>query len=137
VFKPETVESSICSRRTLESIQGALHDVVWDDHLGTAARKPWSNKAQSRLVAIAGKTGTAQLFIPGHGYSGKHHRMTFVGYFPEENPRYTCLCMIEDPHYPYDAGPDCGSTVRVIAEKTMAYTGCYVYRNGERILEKR
>ena len=137
VFKPETVESSICSRRTLESIQGALHDVVWDDHLGTAARKPWSNKAQSRLVAIAGKTGTAQLFIPGHGYSGKHHRMTFVGYFPEENPRYTCLCMIEDPHYPYDAGTDCGSTVRVIAEKTMAYTGCYVYRNGERVLEKR
>ena len=136
-FKPETVKSSICSDRTLRDIQGALHDVVWDDHLGTAAKKLWSRKAQSELVHIAGKTGTAQLFIPGHGYSGKHHRMTFVGYFPEENPRYTCICMIEDPQYPYDAGMDCGSTVRVIAEKTMAYTGCYVYRDGERMLDKR
>jgi cell division protein FtsI (penicillin-binding protein 3) len=136
-FRPETVKSSICSKETLRAIQSALHDVVWDNHLGTAAAKKWSRKAQSNLVSIAGKTGTAQLIIPGHGYSGKHHRMTFVGYFPEENPRYTCICMIEDPQYPYDAGMDCGSTVRVIAEKTMAYTGCYIYENGERKLEKR
>ena len=137
-FRPEVVKSSICSSRTLKDIQGALHDVVWDNHLGTAAKKAWiGNKAQSNLVSIAGKTGTAQLIIPGHGYSGRHHRMTFVGYFPEENPQYTCICMIEDPQYPYDAGLDCGTTVRVIAEKTMAYTGCYVYRNGERVLDKR
>ena len=136
-FRPEIVKSSICSNRTLRDIQGALHDVVWDDHLGTAAKRLWSRKAQSNLVSIAGKTGTAQLIIPGHGYSGKHHRMTFVGYFPEENPRYTCICMIEDPQFPYDAGMDCGSTVRVIAEKTMAYTGCYIYENGVKRLEKR
>lgn len=136
-FRPEVVKSSICSNRTLKDIQGALHDVVWDNHLGTAARKPWSRKAQSDIVSIAGKTGTAQLIIPGHGYSGKHHRMTFVGYFPEENPQYTCICMIEDPQFPYDAGMDCGSAVRVIAEKTMAFTGCYIYEKGERRLEKR
>jgi cell division protein FtsI (penicillin-binding protein 3) len=136
-FRPEVVKSSICGSGTLRDIQGALHDVVWDDHLGTAAKRLWSRKAQSNLVSIAGKTGTAQLFVRGHGYSGKRHRITFVGYFPEENPRYTCICMIEDPQYPYDAGMDCGSTVRVIAEKTMAYTGCYVYENGEKRLEKR
>ncbi len=136
-FKTETVKSSICSNSTLQDIRGALHDVVWDNHLGTAAARLWSRKAQSHLVTIAGKTGTAQLYIPGHGYSGKHHRMTFVGYFPEENPQYTCICMIEDPQYPYDAGQDCGSTVRVIAEKTMAYTGCYIYENGTKRLIKR
>ena len=136
-FKPEVIKSSICSDRTLQDIKGALHDVVWDDHLGTAAAKLWSRKAQSKLVPIAGKTGTAQLIIPGHGYSSKRHRITFVGYFPEENPQYTCICMIEDPQWPYDAGMDCGSTVRTIAEKTMAYTGCYVYRDGVRVLEKR
>jgi len=136
-FKPEVVKSSICGSRTISDIQSALHDVVWDDHLGTAAKKPWSRKAQSELVSIAGKTGTAQLYIPGRGYSGKHHRMTFVGYFPEENPQYTCICMIEDPQFPYDAGMDCGSTVRVIAEKTMAYTGCYTYFEGQKRLEKR
>lgn len=136
-FRPQVVKSSICGKRTLRDIQSALHDVVWDDHLGTAAKRQWSRKAQSNLVSIAGKTGTAQLYIPRHGYSGKHHRMTFVGYFPEENPRYTCICMIEDPQYPYDAGMDCGSLVRVIAEKTMAYTGCYIWKKGERILDKR
>jgi cell division protein FtsI (penicillin-binding protein 3) len=136
-FRPEVVKSSICRGSTLRAIQSALHDVVWDDHLGTAAAKPWSRKAQSSLVTITGKTGTAQLFIPGHGYSARHHRMTFVGYFPEENPRYTCICMIEDPQYPYDAGMDCGTAVRVIAEKTMAYTGCYVYEDGEKKIEKR
>ena len=135
-FKPETVKSSICSSSTLRDIKSALHDVVWDNHLGTAAARLWSKKAQSDLVSIAGKTGTAQLII-GRSYSGKHHRITFVGYFPEENPRYTCICMIEDPQYPYDAGMDCGSTVRKIAEKTMAYTGCYIYEKGERKLEKR
>ena len=137
-FRPETVKSSICGDRTLRDIQGALHDVVWDDHLGTAARKPWSRKAQSELVHIAGKTGTAQLIVNGRYTSGRH-RMTFIGYFPEENPQYTCICMIEDPRPAgtYDAGMDCGSTVRMIAEKTMAYTGCYIYENGERKLEKR
>lgn len=137
LFRPEVVKSSICSKQTLADTQSALHDVVWDNHLGTASRRLWSRKAQSDLVSIAGKTGTAQLIIPGHGYSGKHHRITFVGYFPEENPRYTCICMIEDPQYPYDAGMDCGSTVRVIAERTMAYTGCYIYDKGERKLETR
>ena len=136
-FRTETVKSSICSNRTLRDIKGALHDVVWDEHLGTAAAKKWSRKAQSKLVSIAGKTGTAQLFVRGHGYSARRHRITFVGYFPEENPRYTCICMIEDPKFPYDAGMDCGSAVRVIAEKTMAYTGCYVWKDGEKHLEKR
>lgn len=136
-FKPTTLNSSICSRSTLREIQGALHDVVWDDHLGTASKKPWSNKAQSNLVALAGKTGTAQLYIPGKGYSNRKHRITFVGYFPEANPEYTCICMIENPQYPYDAGMDCGSTVRVIAEKTMAYCGYYVWEDEEKRLEKR
>ena len=136
-FKPTTLNSSICSRSTLREIQGALHDVVWDDHLGTASKRPWSNKAQSYLVALAGKTGTAQLYIPGKGYSNRKHRITFVGYFPEANPEYTCICMIENPQYPYDAGMDCGSTVRVIAEKTMAHCGYYVWEDDEKRLEKR
>ena len=143
-FRPEVVKSSVCSSRTLADIKSALHDVVWDNHLGTASVLKWQGhiiapKAQSPWVHIAGKTGTAQLFIPGQGYSGSHHRMTFVGYFPEENPQYTCICMIEDPRPrgAYDAGMDCGAVVRIIAEKTMAYTGCYVFREGVRYLEKR
>lgn len=143
-FKTGTIKSSMCKKSTLDDIRTCLHDVVWDNNLGTASVRKWqgrvvARKAQSDLVHIAGKTGTAQMIIPHRGYSGRNHRMTFVGYFPEENPQYTCICMIENPkNYPaYDAGYDCGGTVRVIAEKTMAYTGCYVYRDGEKILVKR
>lgn len=140
-FDTEVVKSSICSRRVLQDIRGALHDVVWDDTLGTASVLRWKgkkvgNKAQSQLVPIAGKTGTAQLYIPGKGYSNRQHRMTFVGYFPEDNPEYTCICIIEKPQYPYDAGMDCGTVVRVIAEKIMAYSGYYVWEDGVRELEK-
>ena len=143
-FKTETIKSSMCKKSTLNDIKLCLHDVVWDNKLGTASVRKWGNtrvayKAQSELVHIAGKTGTAQMFIPRRGYSGKNHRMTFVGYFPEENPQYTCLCMIENPkNYPlYDAGFDCGNVVRQIAEKTIAYSDCYDIVEGNLLLEKR
>jgi cell division protein FtsI (penicillin-binding protein 3) len=108
---------------------------VWDNDLGTASVNPWGmRKAQSKLVSIAGKTGTAQ--IKGeHGYSKQRHRMSFVGYFPEENPQYSCICVIHGAknYGYYDAGMDCGSVVRNIAEKTMAYTNEYIIKDGKLI----
>lgn len=122
-FKTEVLHSSICSSSTLDEIRQCLHAVVWTP-LGTAARGAYGPKAQSRLVPIAGKTGTAQIRTSA-GYSSRCHRIAFVGYFPEDNPRYSCICMIHYPHklgY-YDAGVDCGGVVRTIAERTMAFTG--------------
>ena len=143
-FKTETIRSSMCKKSTLHDIRECLHDVVWDNNLGTASVRKWNGKivaykAQSKLVPIAGKTGTAQMIIPHKGYSGRNHRMTFVGYFPEDNPQYTCICMIENPkNYPaYDAGYDCGGVVRQIAEKTIAYSDCYDIEEGKLTLEKR
>jgi len=142
-FETEVIRSSMCKKSTIQDIKTCLHDVVWDNHLGTASVRTWAGrvvayKAQSDLVHIAGKTGTAQLLINGH-YSGRDHRMTFVGYFPEENPQYTCLCMIERPrNFPaYDAGFDCGGVVRRIAEKTIAYSDCYEIVQDSLILGKR
>lgn len=135
-FGTETIKSNICSRSTLNDIRLCLHDVVWDDYLGTASWRWWmgkkiSRKAQSNIVHIAGKTGTAQILRDGR-YRGKEHqhRITFVGYFPEEDPQYSCICMMEYPknHPSYDAGYDCGGVVRRVAEKTVAQTGNYVIR---------
>ena len=132
-YESEGVENHLCNSATLNDIKGCLHDVVWDNDLGTASVNPWrQRKAQSNIVAIAGKTGTAQVFENGR-YNNKKHRMSFVGYFPEENPQYSCICVIHAPRnlgY-YDAGMDCGSVVRNIAEKTMAYTNEYVIEDGE------
>jgi cell division protein FtsI (penicillin-binding protein 3) len=132
-FESKVVKSSLCGSETLEEIKTCLHDVVWDNQLGTASVNPWgTRKAQSGLVAIAGKTGTAQILEDG--YQNTRHRMSFVGYFPEENPQYSCICVIHGPQWPYDAGMDCGSVVRNIAEKTMAYKGEYVIRNGKLVM---
>ena len=132
-FKSNVIKSSICGSETLKDIKACLHDVVWDNELGTASVNPWgTRKAQSDLVAIAGKTGTAQILEKG--YSNRRHRMSFVGYFPEEDPQYTCICVIHGPQWPYDAGLDCGSVVRQIAEKTMAYAGEYIIEDGQLVM---
>lgn len=133
-FENTVVKSSLCSKETLAEIKECLHDVVWDNDLGTASVNPWgSRKAQSALVSIAGKTGTAQV-LEG-GYQNTKHRISFVGYFPEENPQYSCICVIHGPKWPYDAGMDCGLVVRNIAEKTMAYAGEYVIDGGKLVMK--
>lgn len=98
-----------------------LHDCVWNNDLGTASVLKWMGdvvdyKTQSNEVAIMGKTGSLRL-----DESGRKHRISFVGIFPEDDPQYTCLVMFNAPqNFPlYDAGMDCGSTVRIIAERIM------------------
>ncbi|MBQ0137341.1 MAG: penicillin-binding protein 2 [Bacteroidales bacterium] len=140
-FETSVVKSALCKHSTLEDIKLALHDVVWDDSLaGTASviKGTRIRKAQSQLVHIAGKTGTAQISENGRYYNNRH-RMTFVGYFPEEDPQYTCLCMIQHPRNAggYDAGLDCGIVVRQIAEKTIATTGFTIYKRGQKHFVKR
>lgn len=73
-------------------------------------------KAQSNKVAIMGKTGSLRL-----DENGRKHRISFVGIFPENDPQYTCMVMFNAPkNFPfYDAGMDCGSTVRIIAESIL------------------
>lgn len=130
MYENRIVKNSLCNHETLEGIRQCLHDVVWDDKYGTASVTPWrTRKAKSDLVAIAGKTGTAQ--IRDKGYSNRRHRMSFVGYFPEDKPAYSCICVIHGPKGAYDSGMDCGGVVRVIAEKTMAYMGEYVIKDGK------
>ncbi|MBR1785566.1 MAG: transpeptidase family protein [Paludibacteraceae bacterium] len=119
-FGPKTIHSSICSKSTIADIKECLEAVVWDNEYGTASRTNWgTKKAQSDIVHIAGKTGTARILKNGI-YDNNNHRITFCGYFPMEKPQYTCLFMVHYPKVPKDAGMDCGSAVRAIAQKVMA-----------------
>lgn len=122
-FEASVMHSSICKSSTLADIRKCLESVVWDNTCGTASVTPWgSRKAQSDIVHIAGKTGTARILENGR-YSTTQHRIAFCGYFPMENPQYTCICMIQRPRNGNDAGLYCGGVVRRVAEKTMAYAG--------------
>lgn len=109
----ELVERNICGEPAFRDIRAALHDVVWDNEYGTASISPWGmRKAQSDIVHIAGKTGAVRIY-KNDNYK---HRVSFAGYFPEEEPEYTCLCILHCLKGFYDAGTDCGVLVRKIAE---------------------
>ena len=94
--EPEVINSSICKKSTLKALRHALEGVV--DH-GTAQTKWNSNGiyqqgAKSQKLKIAGKTGTAQRYANG-SYSGNGHYVSFAGYFPADDPQYTCIVVID------------------------------------------
>ena len=135
-YETHTIRTNLCNKKTLEDIRACLYDVVWDNELGTAAMNKWrQRKAQSDLIKIAGKTGTAQIIENGRYYNNKH-RMSFVGYFPYDNPQYSCICVIHNPQNrgAYDSGLDCGSVVRKIAEETIVYSSEYTIQGGELVM---
>lgn len=126
-WESQTIRNKMCDSETLANIRYCLEQVVWNDQLGTASVTPWgTKKAQSDKVKIAGKTGTAQVMVNNKHSKNKLHRMSFVGYFPADDPIYSCICVIENPRKAHDSGMDCGSVVRQIAESTMVYSGEYV-----------
>lgn len=111
-YEAKVMKEHLCSSSTLRHVRAALHEVVWND-LGTAV------SARSPLISIAGKTGTAQVMDEQHHHLKTIHRLSFVGYFPEEDPQYTCIMVMHSAH----GGSGLSAAgVRRIAEKTMAYT---------------
>ncbi|MCK5691664.1 MAG: PASTA domain-containing protein, partial [Bacteroidales bacterium] len=83
----EVLNNHICSRETLNHIKEMLEGVV---DSGTA-----SNLANSHYK-IAGKTGTAQVSLSKEGYS-KLYQASFVGYFPADQPKYSCIVVVNAP----------------------------------------
>jgi membrane peptidoglycan carboxypeptidase len=70
---------------------------------------------------IGGKTGTARLRDQRGSTSENRHRAMFIGYFPDPDPQYTCLVMIEEPSAGiYYASMVAAPVFRDIAEQTMA-----------------
>jgi len=90
--KPEIIIERICSDNTLKIIREMLDSVV-NHPMGTG--KP----VKSEIVRIAGKTGTAQLSQGVAGYkAGKTtHQVSFVGFYPSEQPQYSCIVVIRRP----------------------------------------
>ena len=86
------LKEHICSDLTLKEIRAMLDSVV-NNQGGTG--KP----ARSDLVRISGKTGTAQLSQGSAGYKagGLSHQVSFCGYFPSNNPQYSCIVVIRKP----------------------------------------
>lgn len=110
-FSTEVIRSSICSDRTLELIRKMLLGVV-ENGTGKAVH--------SDVVRIAGKTGTAQI-ASGGVYRRAGHQISFCGYFPADDPKYSCIVVIRQPRIGYPSGGTMsGGVVKAIAEKIYA-----------------
>jgi len=112
-FIPKVLKPSICSAKTLNIIKGMMLQVVEDSLHATG--KP----VKSKYVRIAGKTGTARYDYKEGGEM--RHRVSFCGFFPYEDPQYTCIVFIQNPTIGSPAGGSmAGPVFKEIAERVMA-----------------
>ena len=114
-FDSEVITNAICSKSTIRKAQSLLEGVVEN---GTAMNLKNSN------YKIAGKTGTAQIANAKHGYrSGSRisYQASFVGYFPADDPLYSCIVVVNAPsNWVYYGNVVSGPVFKEIADKVYA-----------------
>lgn len=112
-FRPVTIKRSIASRNTIRKAKELLTGVV--EH-GTA------HNIYSGLYQIAGKTGTAQLnYHKFKSREGLRYQAGFCGFFPADNPVYSCIVVISEPKRGGYHGAEAAAPVfREIADKCFA-----------------
>ena len=110
-FVPVIQQENLISQKSLPSIKQLLEAVCIE---GTG--KELSKDAPYK---IAGKTGTTKLILNGK-YEGGYNA-SFIGYFPADNPQYTCAVMISNPIVNgYYGGSVAGPVFREVADKVYA-----------------
>lgn len=119
-FEPVVMNPQICPPECVKKLQEMLHGVTVR---GTAKRQ-----LGDCSFPVAGKTGTAQYCDPKLGYTYRDpntgrrlYNTTFVGYFPADNPKYTCIVVVSQARGKYwAAGGVSAPGFRDIAEKVYA-----------------
>ena len=112
-FEPVVLKEQIAKPSTIKMMQTILEHVV-SQGLG--------KKAGSKSFKVAGKTGTAQIADQyGSYHSGTtRYWLSFAGFFPADNPRYTCIVCIKKSGLPASGGGMSGVVFHHIAEGVMA-----------------
>ncbi|MDO6761602.1 penicillin-binding protein [Tamlana sp. 2_MG-2023] len=114
-FESEVINEKICSEETVGKLQALLKNVVDKEH-GTG------HKLYSDNFSMAGKTGTCQ-----KNYSDKSklaYISSFAGYFPADNPKYSCIVVVHEPdksvgYYGADVS---GPVFKKVAQKIFTAT---------------
>lgn len=117
-FPTEVINPKICADRTLKQVRECLEGVV---EQGTAVNLKAAN------YKIAGKTGTARIangkVKGGYGEGADaSYQASFVGYFPAENPLYSCIVVVSAPSstVTYYGNVVAGPIFREIADKVFS-----------------
>ena len=112
-YEPVVLKERIAKPQAIKTMQTILEHVV-SQGLG--------KKAGSKSFKVAGKTGTAQV-ADQHGsyHSGTtRYWLSFCGFFPADEPRYTCIVCIRKSGLPASGGGMSGVVFHHIAEGVMA-----------------
>ncbi len=105
------LNKKICSDETLKQLRILLEGVVEN---GTATN------LKGLAYKVAGKTGTAQIAM-NNGFDKSSHKASFVGYFPANNPQYTCMVVVNAPsNGVYYGGAVAGPVFKEIADKVYS-----------------
>jgi len=116
-FGTDVIINTIASRSTIRKAQKMMEGVV--EH-GTATN------LKNADYKIAGKTGTAQIAQNKYGYRQgprMSYQASFVGYFPAENPLYSCIVVVNAPsNGVYYGNIVAGSVFKEISDKVYATT---------------
>jgi len=127
-FEPVVTDEAVCSQQTLQQLKACLEGVCTS---GTATAL-FKNAAYK----VAGKTGTALVADGNRGYADKIYQSSFAGYFPAENPQYTCVVIIKNKaHAPvYYGAAVAGPVFKEIADRLYS---TYIRQTNTALLEKK
>ena len=106
-FEPVVINPAICSESTLNAVRSLLESVVTH---GTG------KILKDSIYSIGGKTGTALIADDNRGYTQRHYNASFAGYFPADNPKYSCIIIVSRPQ----SGQIYGGTVAAPVFKEIA-----------------
>jgi cell division protein FtsI (penicillin-binding protein 3) len=90
-YEPTVLSESICKPGVVKAAQVCMEAVT---AFGTG--KPVFKDCPYK---VAGKTGTAHVADGKYGYNDGVYQASFVGYFPAENPQFTCIVVIKTKPY--------------------------------------
>jgi len=109
----EIINPAICSKSSINEIVPYLIDVV---EKGTA------KNIKSREYKIAGKTGTSLIaYGKSTELETKRYRASFVGFFPANKPKYSCIVVVHNPKENGFYGSDVAAPVfKEISDKIYA-----------------
>ena len=112
-FEPVVLKERIAKPQAIKTMQTILEHVV-SQGLG--------RRAGSKSFKVAGKTGTAQVADQYGGYHSGTTRywLSFAGYFPADDPRYTCIVCLKKTGLPASGGGMSGLVFHHISEGVMA-----------------
>ncbi|MGB5846933.1 MAG: penicillin-binding protein [Ignavibacteriaceae bacterium] len=74
--------------------------------------------ADSKLITVGGKTGTSQKLIDGK-YSKKDYTVSFIGFFPADNPQLVCLIIVNSPNEEKYGGKVAAPIFKNITERIL------------------